>query len=307
MPRKTKKEEIEKLRENVEFYKGLMEEILKRNGQLSESHEEAFIISPSRFQLEDRLSFFKQLYELETNLYDSLKLQMYRRVQELTEKRLQKLAKAGTSQLFPDFSEGRLRDQVLELTSKVENRDETIEMLMAQIADYQNQNAALKAQMEAYRINQPEEYRDYIEKLSSASFALRKRYDELLISYSMVLNFFSDEQLKRFSEKDANLIRQKVNQILQRLPIPEQSEDRIKKVEYFDLEEKTKLMAEIERLEQEISLLSTAMPVKAGRPSTIGEKDIQRMRELREQNYSYRKIAVMMGCSVGTVHRLVSK
>ncbi len=306
MPRKTKKEEIEKLKENVEFYKGLMEETLKRNGQLAESREEAFIVSPFRLQLEDRLSFFKQLYELEKNLYDSLKIQMYRRIQELTEQQLRKLAEVGTDQPFLDFSEMRLRDQVLELTAKVENRDETIEILMAQIDDYQKRNAILEVQVESYRVNQPEEYRNYIEKLNSDSAALRKQYDELLISYSMILPLFSDEQLKCFSEKNANSFRQKINQTLQRLPIAESLKDLTRKVDYFDPEEKSKLIAEIERLEQEISHLSTAT-VKAGRPSTISEKDIQRMRELREQKYSYRKIANMMGCSVGTVHRFLSK
>lgn len=307
MPRKTKQKEIEELKANVEFYKGLMDEVLKRNSQLAESRDAGFAISPHRFQLEDRLSFFEHLYKLETNLYDSLKLQMHRRVHDLVEKQLHNFADPDEVNLLLGYPEQRLKDQVLELTAKVENRDETIEILMSQIEDYRSQNAVLKTELEYHQANQPSEYRECIEKLRSSGAALRECQENLLVSYNALLALFSDDQLKEFSEKGINTIKGKVNEIIQKSSMPGQSEYKKKEMEYFGQEEKMKLVAEIERLEYELSKLSNSLPVKSGRPPSISSKDIEKMQELREKKCSYRKIADIMGCSVGTVFRLISK
>lgn len=307
MPRKTKKEEIEKLKADVEFYKGLMDEVLKRNSQLAESRDERFSISPHRFQLEDKLAFFEQLYKLETNLYDSLKLQMHRRVHDLVEKQLHSVSDPDEINLFLGYTERHLKDQVLELTAKVENRDETIEILMSQIEDYRSENAVLKRELEYHQADQPSEYRECIEKLKSSGAALRERHEELLASYNALLALFSDDQLKGFPEKHINTIKDKVNKIIQKSSILGSSEYKEKEMEYFGQEEKMKLVAEIKHLEHELSKLSNSLPAKSGRPPSISSKDIEKMQELREQKYSYRKIADTMGCSVGTVFRLISK
>lgn len=308
MPRKTKKEEIEALEKELDFYKNLMEEVGKRNRQLVESRDEVFSISSHRFQLEDRLSFFQKLYELETDLYDSLKQQMHRRVHALVEKQLEELSILKDAPLYPDYTQRQLKDEIMTLTSKLQNRDETIEILMGQIEDYRKKNADLEAQLELYQAGIPTDYQECIKRLQTDSSSLRKRYDALLLSYCAFLDIFSDGQLKDISRpKDVELIRQKVNQTLQKLPEQERPENVLKEATYFNKEEKAKLTGEIERLEHEISRLSIAAPVKAGRPSTISDSDIEKMRELREQKYSYRKIAEVMGCSVGTVFRLLSK
>lgn len=45
----------------------------------------------------------------------------------------------------------------------------------------------------------------------------------------------------------------------------------------------------------------------AGRKPIFGDTEICKMKELKEQGYSYRKIAKEFKCSAGLVHKLISE
>ena len=58
---------------------------------------------------------------------------------------------------------------------------------------------------------------------------------------------------------------------------------------------------------QENNKLKSQIKKKSGRPAKIDEHQVALIRVLHEEGYSMRKIADQIGCSVGTVHRLLQK
>lgn len=58
---------------------------------------------------------------------------------------------------------------------------------------------------------------------------------------------------------------------------------------------------------QENDNLKSQIKKKSGRPAKVDEHQIALIKVLHEQGYSMRKIADQIGCSVGTVHRLLQK
>lgn len=58
---------------------------------------------------------------------------------------------------------------------------------------------------------------------------------------------------------------------------------------------------------QENNKLKSQIKKKSGRPAKIDERQVALIRVLHEEGYSMRKIADQIGCSVGTVHRLLQK
>ena len=58
---------------------------------------------------------------------------------------------------------------------------------------------------------------------------------------------------------------------------------------------------------QENNKLKSQIKKKSGRPAKIDEHQVALIKVLHEQGYSMRKIADQIGCSVGTVHRLLQK
>lgn len=58
---------------------------------------------------------------------------------------------------------------------------------------------------------------------------------------------------------------------------------------------------------QENDKLKSQIKKKSGRPAKIDEHQVALIRVLHEEGYSMRKIADQIGCSVGTVHRLLQK
>lgn len=58
---------------------------------------------------------------------------------------------------------------------------------------------------------------------------------------------------------------------------------------------------------QENDKLKSKIKKKSGRPAKVDEHQVALIKVLYEQGYSMRKIADQIGCSVGTVHRLLQK
>lgn len=58
---------------------------------------------------------------------------------------------------------------------------------------------------------------------------------------------------------------------------------------------------------QENNKLKSQIKKKSGRPAKIDEHQVALIKVLHEEGYSMRKIADQIGCSVGTVHRLLQK
>lgn len=58
---------------------------------------------------------------------------------------------------------------------------------------------------------------------------------------------------------------------------------------------------------QENNKLKSQIKKKSGRPAKVDEHQVALIKVLHEQGYSMRKIADQIGCSVGTVHRLLQK
>lgn len=58
---------------------------------------------------------------------------------------------------------------------------------------------------------------------------------------------------------------------------------------------------------QENDKLKSKIKKKSGRPAKVDEHQVALIKVLHEQGYSMRKIADQIGCSVGTVHRLLQK
>lgn len=58
---------------------------------------------------------------------------------------------------------------------------------------------------------------------------------------------------------------------------------------------------------QENDKLKSQIKKKSGRPAKVDEHQIALIKVLHEEGYSMRKIADQIGCSVGTVHRLLQK
>ena len=58
---------------------------------------------------------------------------------------------------------------------------------------------------------------------------------------------------------------------------------------------------------QENNKLKSQIKKKSGRPAKVDEHQVALIKVLHEEGYSMRKIADQIGCSVGTVHRLLQK
>ena len=152
MSRETKEDKIKRLEERIVILEQAVERTNKRNAEMEQRAEESFLNSPTYYQMQQELDFFKNLADLNQSHIESQRKYSYgqaEKVQQIFEdnKRL-----IGITDCTDEEYE-RLNEKILELQGKLDSksinivaRDKYIEQLIEKIADLKANNDVL-AQM----------------------------------------------------------------------------------------------------------------------------------------------------------------
>ena len=160
MARATKESKIKKLEENVKSLQESLEILSKRYTEMQQRGEDSYLNSPTYYQMQERMDFYKTLADLNQSYSDSQRKWRYRQndaVQQVYADNKRLMEQAG-GEYFIGITEGehserefnKLREEIRELKGKLDGknlnlvaRDEYIEQLIEQIADLKAQNTAL--------------------------------------------------------------------------------------------------------------------------------------------------------------------
>lgn len=298
---RSKQAEIDRLNQQIKInneLNNLRNEKMRQKGELFER-------SLERELLEEKLNLSECLNRLMQSNYDGLKQTMGRKVDEIVRCTLAEKYGQEKDGFIYDFDIRGLREQIQTLTGSLENREETIEILKAQIEGYQIKYAELRNWRRNHPVDDGEQaLLERIDVLSAQVETLQSRYQASLDANIALLEIFKDgiPSLKRQRE---DVLQKRIDCAIHLMKDGECGALEDSHCDSsFGEKEKQELQLQIEALKEEITRLSGK---KAGRPCEITNQDIERIHELRKQQYSIRQIAKAVGCSVGSVSRYLKR
>ena len=200
MARATKESKIKELEERVKSLQESLEILSKRNNEMAQRAEDSFLNSPTYYQMQERMDFYKTLADLNQSYIDSQRKWRYRQddaVQQVYEDNKRLMEQAG-GEYFIGITEGehserefnKLREEIRELKGKLDGknlnlvaRDKIIADMMIQIADLKAENKALKksdVDIEAEpRLDSTEDEFTQIQRLSKNIVTLKHKLSTL--------------------------------------------------------------------------------------------------------------------------------
>lgn len=161
MSRETKEDKIKRLEERIVILEQAVERTNKRNAEMEQRAEESFLNSPTYYQMQQELDFFKNLADLNQSHIESQRKYSYgqaEKVQQIFEDNKRLMEQSGKEYYIgitdcTDEGYERLNEKILELQGKLDSksinivaRDKYIEQLIEKIADLKANNDVL-AQM----------------------------------------------------------------------------------------------------------------------------------------------------------------
>lgn len=199
MAKATKEAKIKDLEKRLADMTGYYEQMSKRNAEMAERGEESFLNSPTYYQMQEQLDFYKRIADLNQMHIDSQKKWGYRqadKVQQVYEDNKRFMERAGGEYFIgiteddTDRNYEKLREEIRELKGKLEGvnlnlveRDKIIADMMIQIADLRAENKALKKSdadiEEEPRLDSTEDKFVQIQRLSKNIITLKHKLSTL--------------------------------------------------------------------------------------------------------------------------------
>lgn len=281
MARATKESKIKELEKRLEEMTGYYEQVTKRNAEMAERGEESFLNSPTYYQMQEQLDFYKRIADLNQMHIDSQKKWGYRqadKVQQVYEDNKRLMEQAGEEyhigcMVREETEYERLREEIRELKGALDGknlnlvaRDKMIADMMIQIADLRAENKALKksdVDIEAEpRLDSTEDKFTQIQRLSKNIVTLKHKLSTLRADLKREMQ----RKYDNYSESDemSYTALLSVNKVMEHL-----------------LEESN---ATHDRLVEEIKSLQEQLKGATTAPSEQGSEELQQeIAELREK------------------------
>lgn len=158
MARVTKEPKIKELEERVKSLQESLDLLSKRNDEMAQRAEDSFLNSPTYYQMQEKIDFYKTIADLNQSHINSQRKCRYRQDDEVQQvyadnKRLMEQDGVEIGIIKGEHSESefnKLCEEIQELNGKLDckslnlvARDEYIEQLIEQVADLRSENDAL--------------------------------------------------------------------------------------------------------------------------------------------------------------------
>lgn len=300
MGRKSKDAIIRELQSAYSLNEMYITQLSSRQNQLIDTIDDAYKNSSHYYLQKERLELITKLYDLSNSLCDAQR-QQNARLKSRLRSALQQLKQQDIDEnSCCDFRLSELQDQIHLLEGKVENRDETIQILNDIILDYQNKVADLQMSLNIQPpSNDIKELRDLLLCQSSITEQYRNQTEELLFLYTTLLT-----QLSELLKQPAIIggpLHDTIRKALEHTHIPDSSRSALSPSTCTV--ETQKLKDRITALEAELKSLR-AEKKRYGRPPKISPDDVTKILSLIQEGISYRRISEIYGYSLGTISRI---
>ena len=198
MARETKESKIKKLEEKVAMLEKCLEQSSKNITEMQQRGEDSYLNSPTYYRMQQQISFYKAIADLNQMHIDSQRKWGYRqadKVQQVYEDNKRLMEQAGEEyhigcMVREETEYEKLREEIRELKGKLDGknlnlvaRDKMIADMMIQIADLKAENKALKksdADIEAEpRLDSTEDKFTQIQRLSKNIVTLKHKLSTL--------------------------------------------------------------------------------------------------------------------------------
>lgn len=304
MARTSKDTIIKALQKSLASYEMYIHALEKRQSQLVQIIEDGYKNCSTYYFQQEKVDFMTKLYNLNNAVYDSQK-QQNQRLNDRLRTVLSQLKQQGIEEFdIGDFQISELRDRIRFLSSKVENRDETIAILHKEISEYQQKVAefqlALSRQPDGPEI---EALKKQLLEKSTLADQYRNQAQELLLTHMALLQQLL--QIHTNPTMTPKQLNETVANIITTTSIPESAAP-ILPVPQNPSEEMQMLKDRISELETELTNLSSEKP-QYGRPPKLTPEDTAQILALVQTGWSYRKISKTYGYSLGTISRICQK
>lgn len=299
MARKSKDTIIKELQHYCSLNEMYISQLSARLAQLVDTIDDDFKHSPTYYFQQEKLNFINKLYNLNNSLYDSQKKQN-KRLKDRLHSALQQLKQFKMAENeCSDFLLSELQDQIRFMEGKIENRDETIQILNDEISGYQQTVAELQYAIAIQPLSDDiKELKTLLLDQSAATAQYRKQTKRLLLTHTMLIT-----QLQELLEQPTLTtlqLQEAVKKILESSSVSDPTESM--PTNPSNLEELQQLKDRIATLENELNELN-AEKARYGRPPKVSSDDVAQIISCIKEGISYRKISQTYGYSLGTISR----
>lgn len=188
-----------------------------------------------------------------------------------------------------------MKDKVSRLEGDVASRDITIQNMAVQIESYQRKCADMAAQLGRCPPDaNAEKLQDILQEKDRDYKQCHTDYQTLALEYADLLQRLIDLSTK--SRLTPSSLKAVIHSIMESSSLPTA-------IVAMDNSNIHKIEKENEKLKEQIEALSQRVP--KGRPAIYKEDTAKKILELRKQDYSYRKISELLGCSPATISRIL--
>lgn len=284
---------VDNLKKSMELNRSLIELQSKRLSEISATINQDFSISSERYFLVERIEYLEVINNLGKNQNAFLEEEKNKLEQELSRLR-SKAPRATEGQNF-SYDVNYLKDKVRQLESNVASRDATIQNMAEQIKTYQKKCADMAAQLDKCPPDaDAEKLKNILQEKDNDYKQCHSDYQSLILEYADLLQKLIVLSTKgRLTPSNLKAV---INSIMESSSLP----PAMVATDYVNIK---KIEQENEKLKEQVEALSQRVP--KGRPVVYQEDTANKILELRKQNYSYRKISELLGCSPATISRIL--
>lgn len=281
------------LKKELELCRALVELQSKRLSEVAATINQDFSTSSARYFLLERIEYLEMINQLDKTQNAYLEGEKIKLSKELSALRSQ--SPDGTEESFSSYDVCYLKDKVSQLEGDIASRNATIQKLTEQIEIYQKKCADMAAQLAKCPPDADSEaLHGILQDMDQNYRQCHSDYQSLILEYADLLQKLITLSMK--SRLTPHSLKTVITTIMESSPHPSA-------LAAMDSVQIRKMEDENVKLKEQIDALSRQVP--KGRPVIYNEDTAKQIMELRKQNYSYRKISELLGCSPATISRIL--